>query len=163
MHITGVQIREAVGAEHWHVVAILHQHLADHCLRPPTAVLDAAVRVFMARPRLARILVAVLDDEIVGIAAMSFILTLEHGGLGAWLEELYVKPKYRDRGIGAKLVDAACAVATAQGARAVDLEVEAGHERAHHLYERCGFRRHARQRWFLALDESNQTVRNEEV
>jgi len=157
-----MQIRAAEATEHRHVVALLHQQLADHSLRPPAEALEAAVQEIMARPQLARILVAVVAGEIVGVAVLSFVLTLEHGGRAAWLEELYVEPAQRDRGIGTELVRAVCDVATAQGARAVDLEVEAGHERVQHLYERCGFCRHARQRWFLVLDGSHTMVASKE-
>jgi ribosomal protein S18 acetylase RimI-like enzyme len=83
--------------------------------------------------------------------------------LGAWLEELYVEPAHRCGGLGTQLLHAACDVAIAEGARAVDLEVEAGHERAARLYERCGFRSHARQRWFLPLDGSDEAIMHEEV
>src|SRR5690349_5353366 len=90
MHISAPEIREAVAADAGRVVALLGDQLADHSVRPSPTVLDAAVRRVIERPRLARILVAMLNGEIVGVAAMSFVLTLEHGGLGAWLEELYV-------------------------------------------------------------------------
>jgi hypothetical protein len=62
-----------------------------------------------------------------------------------------VEPAARGNGIGGALVDAVCVHAHAEGALAVDLEVEAGHERALSLYDRRGFVRHARQRAFLRL------------
>ncbi len=45
----------------------------------------------------------------------------------------------------------AIAVAREAGCRAIDLEVDADHERAEHLYERQGFRRLARNRWVRKL------------
>jgi hypothetical protein len=87
------------------------------------------------------------------------VFSLEHGGRAAWLDELYVVPAERGRGMGAALLDAACAHATAAGAVAVDLEVEAGHERAFSLYERRGFVRHARQRAFLRLAPARDRAR----
>src|SRR5262249_8508137 len=66
---------------------------------------------------------------------------------GAWLEELYVEPAARGRGLGSALLRAACDAAAAAGARAVDLEVERSHERAAALYRREGFRPLERTHW----------------
>ncbi len=82
---------------------------------------------------------------------MCFTWTLEHGGRSAWLEELYVQPEYRGRGIGQKLLAAAINRAREEGCRAIDLEVDRGHPRASHLYDREGFVRLARTRWVLKM------------
>jgi hypothetical protein len=49
------------------------------------------------------------------------------------------------------LLDGALAAARAGGAVAIDLEVEAGHERVETLYRRAGFMRLARARWARRL------------
>jgi ribosomal protein S18 acetylase RimI-like enzyme len=159
-------VREACEADRAALAAILHRQLAGHSLCPPLAVIDATVGGILGRPEMARLLVAVARDArgtqnaIVGVAALTFVLSLEHGGLSTWLEELYVDPSVRGRGIGTSLLCAAQAFAAAHGARAIDLEVETGHERVNTLYERVGFRRHARQRWFLPLSEAPREERS---
>jgi ribosomal protein S18 acetylase RimI-like enzyme len=75
----------------------------------------------------------------------------EHGGEAWWIDELYVVPPWRSRSIGTELVRTAIELATAAGARALELEVEETHARAAHLYARAGFRRLTRQRWVAAL------------
>jgi ribosomal protein S18 acetylase RimI-like enzyme len=50
-------------------------------------------------------------------------------------------PGYRRRGLGAEVLDATVAAATAAGAREISLEVLDGNEAALELYERHGFRR----------------------
>ncbi len=149
--MTSVTCRDAVAADHDRVVELLAVQLGEHSLSPPRATLEAAVARLVAEPQLGRILVADADGEIVGVAVMSWVFSLEHGGRSAWLDELYVVPAHRNGGIGAALLETACAAAAAHGARAMDLEVEAGHERVFSLYERRGFARHQRQRWFLRL------------
>jgi GNAT superfamily N-acetyltransferase len=101
--------------------------------------------------KLGRILTARLGGELVGVAVISFLWTLEHGGPAAWLDEVYVEPSRRGGGIGRKLVEAAMQVARDSGCIALDLEVDAGHEAAERLYERMGFRRHRRVRWVRML------------
>jgi len=166
MESTATLIREAREADRTALADILHRQLAGHSLCPPLAVIDATVGGILARPEMARLLVAVArgadgaHSAIVGVASVTFVLSLEHGGLSAWLEELYVDPPARGHGIGTSLLRAARALASAHGAHAIDLEVETGHERVNTLYERFGFRRHARQRWFLPLHEASREVRS---
>jgi GNAT superfamily N-acetyltransferase len=143
--------REATAADQARVVELLAAQLDEHSLAPARTALEAAAAALIGEPRLGRIFVAEIGGRIVGVAALSWSFSLEHGGRGAWLDELYVVPEQRGRGIGAALLDAVRAAAAAGGALAMDLEVEAGHERVASLYERHGFSRHRRQRWFLRL------------
>jgi ribosomal protein S18 acetylase RimI-like enzyme len=56
------------------------------------------------------------------------------------IQGLQVSPDARGRGVGQALVEAACAVARAQGARRMSLRVLGHNIPARRLYERCGFR-----------------------
>jgi ribosomal protein S18 acetylase RimI-like enzyme len=88
--------------------------------------------------------------RVVGVAYVATILSAEHCGPVAWLEELYVTPDCRDcrqRGIGTALVTAVLEHARNAGIAAIDLEIDAGHKRVISLYQRLGFRRLERSRW----------------
>ena len=63
------------------------------------------------------------------------------------MDELYVEPAHRGHGIGQALLQTAYAVAAAQGAVTLDLEVDAAHWRVEGLYNREGFARVDRARW----------------
>jgi GNAT superfamily N-acetyltransferase len=93
------------------------------------------------------LLIARADGVPIGVAYVSFVWSLEHGGLSAWLEELYVVPERRDGGTGTALVHAVKGVCRAHGCAAIDLEIEESQARAVSLYEREGFERHTRTRW----------------
>jgi GNAT superfamily N-acetyltransferase len=146
-----VRCRHAAVADRDRVVELLALQLAEHSLQPPRDALEAAVDRLVREPSLGFVLVADAGGALVGLAAVSWVFSLEHGGRAAWLEELYVLPERRGAGVGTALLAAACADAGAGGARAIDLEIEAGHERAASLYERHGFVAHARRRWFRPL------------
>ena len=75
----------------------------------------------------------------------------EHCGLVAWLEELYVAPSHRSRGVGSALLAAVLERAREAEIVAVDLEVDGAHRRAEALYRRSGFRRLNRSRWVKEL------------
>jgi GNAT superfamily N-acetyltransferase len=143
--------RDAAPADQRALVDLLAAQFADHSLAPPDDALAAGVARLVTAPELGRIVVAEVDGVVVGVAVLSWVFTLEHGGRGAWLDELYVAPAHRGRGIGRALLHAARECATAAGAVAMDLEVEVGHERVESLYERAGFVRHQRRRWFRRL------------
>jgi ribosomal protein S18 acetylase RimI-like enzyme len=85
--------------------------------------------------------------RVVGVAYVATILSAEHCGPVAWLEELYVTPDCRHRGIGTALVTAVLERAQKAGIVAVDLEVDASHDRVISLYQRLGFRPLERSRW----------------
>ena len=97
------------------------------------------------------ILLARDDRRIVGIAYVATILSAEHCGLVAWLEELYVTSSLRSRGIGTALVTAVLERARETDIVAIDLEIDAGHSRAGSLYQRLGFRPLERSRWVREL------------
>ena len=133
------------------ILQLLHTQLQEHDIVLTDQALQRATQGLIEDHKLGRILTARLDGELVGVAVISFLWTLEHGGPAAWLDEVYVVPSRRGDGIGRKLVEAAMQVARDSGCIALDLEVDAGHEAAERLYERMGFRRHRRVRWVRML------------
>ena len=144
-------IAPATPADRDAVVALLAAQFREHAIDTPAAALERAVDGLLRAPERGRLLLATLDGTPVGVAALSFVHTLEHADRSAWLEELYVAPAHRGSGIGTALLGAACDVAAAAGAVAVDLEVDATHERAAHLYARSDFRPLPRARWVRRL------------
>ncbi|HEV8333755.1 MAG TPA: GNAT family N-acetyltransferase [Steroidobacteraceae bacterium] len=133
------------------ILQLLHTQLQEHDIVLTDQALQRATQGLIEDHELGRILTARLDGELVGVAVISFLWTLEHGGPAAWLDEVYVELTRRGGGIGRKLVEAAMQVARDSGCIALDLEVDAGHEAAERLYERMGFRRHRRVRWVRML------------
>jgi GNAT superfamily N-acetyltransferase len=91
------------------------------------------------------------EGRAVGVAYLAFTWSIEHGGHTGWLEELYVLPAERERGIGTQLLHAVIAAARELKCAAIDLEVEETHARAARLYAREGFEAHRRARWVLRL------------
>jgi len=72
-----------------------------------------------------------------------FDYSLEYQGKGAWVDELFVEPGHRQRGIGAYLLDLAETASREQGAQFLHLEVAHGNC-AIELYRRRGFVDHKR-------------------
>src|SRR6185503_3760614 len=134
------------------IIQLLRTQLEEHDIVLTSAALERATRGLIEDHSLGRILTFKLDGELVGVAVISFLWTLEHGGPAAWLDEVYVEPTRRGHGLGQQLIEAAMQVARDSGCIALDLEVDAGHEAAERLYQRMDFKRHRRVRWVRMLD-----------
>jgi GNAT superfamily N-acetyltransferase len=146
-----LEIQTAQPADLAPILQLLRTQLEEHDVVLTAQALQRAAQGLIEDHALGRILTARLSGELVGVAVISFLWTLEHGGPAAWLDEVYVQPSRRGEGIGRKLVEAAMQVARDSGCIALDLEVDASHEAAERLYERMGFRRHRRVRWVRML------------
>jgi GNAT superfamily N-acetyltransferase len=147
----GIDIRSATASDGEIVTDLLMAQLHEHSIDTPRAAVRKAVDGVLADNGRGFVLLAEQGSSIVGVAYVSFTWTLEHGGKSAWLEELYVVPDERNRGIGRALLAAALQNASTAGCAAVDLEVDTTHARAGHLYAREGFTPLSRARWVRAL------------
>jgi ribosomal protein S18 acetylase RimI-like enzyme len=74
-----------------------------------------------------------------GFAQLRFRPSLYTGVLDAYLEELYVVPERRGRGLGRALLEAAMDHAKARGAARIELNTSETDIAARALYERTGF------------------------
>lgn len=74
-----------------------------------------------------------------GISLIRFRTAIWTGEPEAHLQELYVVPPLRGRGIGRALLEATMAVAREHGASGIDLNTGATDTAARALYESCGF------------------------
>lgn len=149
-----VQIRPAGPDDLDAVTVLLAAQLREHAVHIALADLAFAVEGLAHDPARGALLVADDAGAVVGVACLAHTWTLEHGGLVAWLDELYVVPARRGEGIGTRLLEAALRAARALGCVAMELEVDERHARAEPLYRLHGFRPLARRRWSLSLRSS---------
>ncbi len=83
------------------------------------------------------------DDHPLGYIVLCFDYSLEYGGKGAWIDEVFVEAQHRGQGIGAQLLEFAEEQARSAGATVMHLEVNHGNQ-AIELYRRQGFVDHKR-------------------
>ena len=121
--------------------------MAEHGVEASVERLISVMENVVADPARGLLIVARDNARIVGVAYFATILSAEHCGPVAWLEELYVRPDDRHRGIGTALVNSVLERAHRNGIATVELEIDARHNRAISLYQRLGFRRLERSRW----------------
>jgi GNAT superfamily N-acetyltransferase len=126
---------------------LLVEQLREHSIDGSVERLSSVLESVIADQTRGFVLLARVEEQIVGLAYAAAILSAEHGGPVAWLEELYVAPAHRSRGIGSALIGAVVERARETGIVAVDLEVDASHVRVEALYRKHGFEQLNRSRW----------------
>src|SRR6185503_8188119 len=93
----------------------------------------------LATPSLGAIWLAEQDEEPLGHLVLTVAFSMEYGGLRGFVDDLYVRPSARGRGIGAALLDAAREGAIARGLRALCVETGLADHPARSLYGRAGY------------------------
>ncbi|MEM1101502.1 MAG: GNAT family N-acetyltransferase [Pseudomonadota bacterium] len=84
-----------------------------------------------------------------GYALVCYGWSLEYGGLDAYLDEFYLRPAVRGRGIGGDALHALSHYLGEKGAMSLALEVDMRNEAAQRSYARSGFE--ARERYSLMV------------
>ena len=76
------------------------------------------------------------DGVLQGYAMVAKSFSTEFGKPCMWLEDIYIAPEFRDRGIGSAFMSF---IQNKYPDAIFRLEVEPENERAVHVYEKCGF------------------------
>jgi GNAT superfamily N-acetyltransferase len=134
------------------IFRLLAGQFDEHDIQTSDEALAQAIAAILQNEGLGLFLLARDEGNVIGLAALSFAWTLEHGGKSAWLDELYVVPGYRGQGVGRALLEHVVSEARALGCKAIDLEVEEAHRRAERLYEQVGYRPLTRTRWVKTIE-----------
>ncbi|WEM41037.1 GNAT family N-acetyltransferase [Photobacterium sp. DA100] len=82
-----------------------------------------------------------IDGEklIAGHIIVSYSFSLEHGGRIGLIDQFYLKPEWRQQGIGTALIPQIEAHAASAGVHALSLEVNIGNKGARKFYEKHDF------------------------
>lgn len=75
-------------------------------------------------------------DDIAGYGMLAKSFSTEFGKSCIWIEDIYIKPEYRDKGVGSKFLSF---VEEKYYNSILRLEVEEENERAVHVYKKNGF------------------------
>ena len=104
----------------------------------------AAVVHLLGNDRAGRIWVAQGDQRLLGYVVLTLGYSLEHHGVVAFVDEVFVVSESRGRGLGTSALALAEAECRTLGVRTLQLEVERDNVAAQELYRRSGFNDHGR-------------------
>jgi ribosomal protein S18 acetylase RimI-like enzyme len=83
---------------------------------------------------------AFLDAQAAGYVVMTLRHSMELGGLDGFVDDLFVRPGCRRRGLGKSLLAAVFDGCAARNVLAIHVETSAGNEAAQAIYRKFGFR-----------------------
>ena len=106
-------------------------------LQPDSA--RVAFERLLADPALGRIWICEQDGEAAGYIVLTVGFSMEYGGRDAFVDDLFVRPPFRGRGLGKQLLDTLIAECRRRDVRALHLEVDRANDRGHALYRSRGF------------------------
>ena len=99
---------------------------------------------FLQDGLLGRIMLIKQDNKVIGYTLIAFSFCLEFNGPIAFIDELFIEPSGRQKGIGSKVLAEVEILCAGLGMKAVRLESEAHNKRATALYARSGYHDHMR-------------------
>lgn len=99
----------------------------------------ASVRTLVENPGLGEIWLIKAYSRLVGYIAFCFSYSIEFGGRDAFIDEFFIVPETRGKGIGSHALKQATAIMKAKGIVAIHLEVDSHNRPAIAAYERLGF------------------------
>lgn len=103
----------------------------------------SALVPFLADANLGRAWIVKDGEAAVGYFMLTLGWSLEYGGRDAFVDELFVSPSHRGRGLGRRALDVIAEACRELGVQALHLEVEKDNPAAE-LYRRWGFEDHGR-------------------
>jgi GNAT superfamily N-acetyltransferase len=132
-------IRPATDADVPALAALMVEFYAEAGFPLPTQAAAHAFAALLAAPALGMVWLAEREGQALGHLVLTVTFSMEYGGLRGFIDDLFVRPTARGRGVGAGLLAAARAGALARGMRVLCVETGAAGHPARGLYARAGY------------------------
>jgi diamine N-acetyltransferase len=123
--------------------------------QPPVIAFDddevrGALEKFLSDADLGRAWLLWLGEKPVGYVILTLGYSFEFRGRDGFVDELYIEPEFRRRGLGRRAMEFLERKARELGVNAMHMEVDRGNEAAAELYRRAGYAdqgRHLMTKW----------------
>ena len=138
------RFRPAVAADVELLLGFMREFYAHEGLLFQEPAARAAVLGLLREPSAGRIYLIEEGGSPVGYAVLTLGYSLAYQGRDAFIDELYLRPAHRGRGLGRRAVAFLTETCRALEVRALHLEVERVNAPAQQLYLRTGFEGHDR-------------------
>ena len=142
-----IELKLAVPADLPRVLPLVSAYHAFEHIDSSAAERESAVGRLLADSSLGGIWLILESGALAGYIALCRGFSIEFNGFDAFVDEFYLEPGYRGRGIGRTALAAIGDEASKAGINALHLEVARDNDRARRLYSGAGFE--AREKYVL--------------
>ena len=115
-----------------------------------------ALESLIGNPSLGAVWLLQYDGLSAGYVVLAVCFSMEHGGLCAYVDDLFVRSEFRGRGLGSPSMEALFAECRQRDVRSIHVEVGRGNSQAKKFYGRFGFRENDRE--LLTCNLTNDTT-----
>ena len=143
-------MREAVVGDVRTLVELMAEFYAESGYVLDRARADVAFTTLLSDSRLGRVWL-IEQAAAVGYVVVTFVYGMAYGGLMAFVDDFFVRPAFRNSGLGTAALTAARDACTMLGVRAMAVEVAGDNASALAVYRRTGFEMTDRKLMVLAL------------
>jgi GNAT superfamily N-acetyltransferase len=136
-----VEIRRATPADVPRLLALVRRYWEFEGIRDFSALrVEVVLQQLLAeRDRRGAVWVADSAGTLLGYLIVVLVMSVEHQGLMGEIDEFFVLPEARSRGVGAQLLAAAEAALAERGCTRLQLQLASGNSRARAFYQRRGY------------------------
>jgi GNAT superfamily N-acetyltransferase len=99
---------------------------------------EGAFTTLLGDSRLGRVWLIEQGLDVVGYIVVTFVFAMEHGGLAAWVDDLYVEPQARGAGLSTAALAEVRESCAGLGVRALAVEVGSDNAAAQAVYRSAG-------------------------
>ena len=99
----------------------------------------AALELILANPGHAMVYIIKIDGVTAGMVALHLSISTAEGGWCGRIEDVYLKPEFRRRGIGSRVMEELSPIALARGLKRLTLAADKDNAPALAFYAACGF------------------------
>ena len=109
-------------------------------------------------PKLGQVWLLQHNNQVAGYIALTVCFSMEYGSRVAFVDDLFVRSKYRGLGLGQYAMEVLMAECYSQGVASVRVEVGKSNEPAKNLYAKFGFQDNDRQLLTVRLKEETTAL-----
>jgi GNAT superfamily N-acetyltransferase len=126
------------------LLELMREYYAFDNLRFDKTSASEALKQILQDESAGRIWLIKLDEELAGYSVLTLGFSLEFHGCDAFLDEIYLRERFRGHGIGKQALEFLEEQCRQLGVRALHLEVERENKNAQAVYRGSGFTDHDR-------------------
>ena len=145
-----VAVRVAAAEDICPLVLLMEEFYAESGYPLDAQWATSSFTALLSQPDRGRAWLAHSRGQPIGHVVLSVRHTMEHGGLSGYVDDLFVRPSFRRRGVARALLDELFQDCRARGCRSVQVEVASANQAALEVYARFGLAPHRDGRLLLA-------------